>query len=110
MVLNPYIGAKFTDRFMLKDEAIKTKESLMRKFTWSKLNHILNFMGWYAVRDTDNQKIYERGRQKIAILRFPRNKWKVEVLVNNRVVDTGGFEPEDFAKVLAFELALSRSV
>lgn len=82
----------------------------MKRLTWRRLQWVLGVMGWDLVRSTPDTKIFELGNQRLSLLRFPKNKWKVEVFVNNRVVDTGGFTDEEFAKVLAFELGLSRAL
>lgn len=82
----------------------------MKALTWTRLEFLLGQMGWDLIRKTPDARIFELGHQKLSLLRFPKNKWKVEVLVRNHIVDTGGFTDEEFAKILAFELGLSRAL
>lgn len=82
----------------------------MQRLTWRTLESVLAPLGWRLVKNTPDMKVFQLGRQRISALRFPKNKWKVEVLLNNRIVDTGGFSEEEFAKVLTFELGLSRAM
>jgi hypothetical protein len=40
--------------------------------------------------------------------KFPNGKWRVELLLNNRLDDSAGFNNEQFAKVLAVEFGVVR--
>lgn len=94
---------------MPRENPIEIRRRAMSGLNWVKFGQILNSLGWEPFKITEEKRVYSCGRYTIAMLRFPRNKWKVEMLRDNKIVDMGGFEPENYAKVMAVELALSKS-
>jgi len=89
--------------------AKKERELLMgRMKEWSKVVGALTFLGWRVVKDEKDKKILTLGNQRIVLLKFPKNKWKIIVYERNRLVDSS-FGDEIWAKLHVFEIGMARS-
>jgi hypothetical protein len=81
----------------------------VRKSSWKYLASIVCAAGWVFIENKPNIKKFERGHQQISVVKISPKKWKVEYFSNNRLVDSAGIADEQFAKVLAVELAVVRT-
>lgn len=78
------------------------------KISWLELNQLLSRIGWELTVNKADLKRYAMGDKALALARVGRSAWKVEYFVNNRLIDSGGVADEEFAKVVAVEMAALR--
>jgi len=82
----------------------------MQKFgEWSRVVTALKLLGWRIAKDEKDKKILIMGNQRIVLLKFPKNKWKIIEYERNRLVDSS-FEDEEWAKLYLAEIGIARSV
>ncbi len=78
-----------------------------KSLSWRKIAKGLESWGWFAEEIDKNKVILERGRQRIIARKIPSTgKWKVEYYSGKIMDDATGFHDEDFAKIMASEMAI----
>lgn len=80
------------------------------KIPWSQLTEFLGKIGWYLEMNKPDFKKYVMGPKSISLVRVGKNAWKIEYFFNKRLVDSAGVTDEEFAKVIATEMAALRGL
>lgn len=84
--------------------------SKIRSTPWAKLGRVFEGFGWELEVNSPRLKRFSRGSEKVSAVRLPGEKWKVLYLEKGKTVDFAGVMEEEFAKMMAGELLLLKSM
>lgn len=74
---------------------------------WSYVSKAMKILGWHLIADEKDKKIFAFKNQRIILLKFPKNRWKLMIYEGKRLIDSN-IDDEEWVKVYLTEIGLQR--